>query len=189
MIDNQIHYTKMTSPIGDIYLFALGGQLVEVSFHTEFTGKISRRLLKVLGGSGSLVREDESGEDNNSEGESGRDNSILKNACRQINEYFEGRRKTFTLPYQTFGTPFEISVWNEIAKIPYGSTISYSCLADAAGSPKGARAAGGSCGKNPLPIIIPCHRVIGSQGSLTGFSGGLEIKKFLLKMEGVNIGK
>jgi methylated-DNA-[protein]-cysteine S-methyltransferase len=109
--------------------------------------------------------------------------SVLCQAAAQLAEYFAGQRQTFNLPLSPQGTAFQQAVWAQIALIPYGQTRSYGELAARLGNPAKARAAGGAAGRNPLPIIIPCHRVIGSSGSLTGFSGGLAVKRFLLRLE------
>ncbi|GLQ97693.1 methylated-DNA--[protein]-cysteine S-methyltransferase [Dyella mobilis] len=104
-------------------------------------------------------------------------------ARTQLEEYFAGERQHFDLPLHPLGTPFQIQVWHALAKIPYGSTISYAELARRIGQPLAVRAVGAANGRNPLPIVLPCHRVIGSDGSLTGFGGGLPTKRFLLGME------
>jgi methylated-DNA-[protein]-cysteine S-methyltransferase len=104
-------------------------------------------------------------------------------ASRQLEEYFAGERQTFELPLHPLGTPFQVQVWQTLAGIPYGTTISYAELARRIAQPRAVRAVGAANGRNPLPIILPCHRVIGSNGSLTGFGGGLPTKRFLLDME------
>ena len=109
--------------------------------------------------------------------------SVLDNAILQLNEYLAGKRKSFDLPLKFGGTEFQNRVWNELQKIPYGKTISYKELAERTGNIKACRAVGMANNKNPIPIIIPCHRVIGASGKLTGYAGGLEIKKFLLDLE------
>ena len=101
----------------------------------------------------------------------------------EVGEYFEGKRKEFTLPLDLHGTPFELSVWNELLKIPYGDTRSYGELADILGKPGAARAVGRANGANYLPIIVPCHRVIQEDGQLRGYGGGLWRKRFLLDLE------
>jgi methylated-DNA-[protein]-cysteine S-methyltransferase len=101
----------------------------------------------------------------------------------QLEEYFAGERQVFDLPLHPLGTPFQLDVWHALAEIPYGTTISYGEMAQRIGQPKAVRAVGAANGRNPLPIILPCHRVIGSNGSLTGFGGGLPTKRFLLAME------
>ncbi len=103
----------------------------------------------------------------------------------QLIEYLDGKRKQFTLPFDISGTPFQLQVWNELCKIPFGKTATYSEVATNIGNPKAVRAVGGAIGSNPLSIVIPCHRVIGKNGSLTGYSGGLDVKKRLLDLEGI----
>ena len=103
---------------------------------------------------------------------------------RQLTEYFEGRRRAFELPLAPEGTPFQLRVWNALLEIPYGETISYGELAARIGDRSASRAVGLANGSNPLPIVIPCHRVIGSNGKLTGYGGGLPIKERLLALEG-----
>jgi methylated-DNA-[protein]-cysteine S-methyltransferase len=104
-------------------------------------------------------------------------------ARRQLTEYFAGSRKVFELPLQPTGTEFQLRVLEELQKIPYGKTCSYSELAERIGRPRAVRAVGAANGRNPIPIIIPCHRVIGASGDLTGFGGGLAAKEALLRLE------
>ena len=104
-------------------------------------------------------------------------------ATRQLDDYFAGKRRTFDLPLAPTGTPFQRDVLSALQQIPYGETRSYGDLAKAVGRPKASRAVGAANGRNPLPIVIPCHRAIGSDGSLTGFGGGLPAKRFLLDLE------
>lgn len=101
----------------------------------------------------------------------------------QLNEYFAGKRREFDLPLAPRGTEFQLACWNELQRIPFGSTISYSELARRIGRPNAVRAVGAANGANPIPIIIPCHRVIGANGTLTGYGGGLHIKRALLALE------
>lgn len=108
---------------------------------------------------------------------------LLNQAASQLKEYFSGKRAKFDIPLLPRGTPFQQAVWKELRQIPYGKTCSYLDIAKKIGKPHGARAVGTTIGKNPLSIIIPCHRVIGSSGSLTGFAGGLERKQLLLQLE------
>lgn len=107
--------------------------------------------------------------------------------CRQLDRYFEGRLQRFDLLLAPRGTPFQQEVWKALLEIPYGRTTSYSELAERIGNPKAVRAVGTANGANPISIIIPCHRVIGRDGSLTGYAGGLPRKALLLKLEGVNL--
>jgi methylated-DNA-[protein]-cysteine S-methyltransferase len=108
---------------------------------------------------------------------------ILLEAERQLSEYFAGKRMYFDLPLEPDGTAFQKKVWQALREIPFGKTRSYLDLAKRVGSPRASRAVGAANGKNPLSIIVPCHRVVGADGSLTGFAGGLEIKAALLALE------
>lgn len=108
---------------------------------------------------------------------------VLGRAAVQLGEYFAGERTSFDLPLAPVGTPFEQRVWEELRQIPYGETTSYGELAARIGEPGAARAVGRANGRNPIPVIVPCHRVIGADGSLTGFGGGLECKRALLDLE------
>jgi methylated-DNA-[protein]-cysteine S-methyltransferase len=114
----------------------------------------------------------------------GGDNEVLQAAEAQLREYFAGARTGFALPLAPHGTPFQLEVWQALARIPYGATISYAELARRVGKPTATRAVGAANGRNPLPIVLPCHRVIGADGALTGFGGGLPVKEFLLRLEG-----
>jgi methylated-DNA-[protein]-cysteine S-methyltransferase len=122
------------------------------------------------------------------EGEN-RMNAILQNCVKQLDEYFEKKRTEFSIPFDTIGTVFQKKVWKELVHIPFGKTISYLQLAIKLGDANTIRAVGGANGKNPVPIIVPCHRVIGSDGTLVGYSGGMDKKKWLLEFEGVLIQK
>ena len=114
----------------------------------------------------------------------GGDNEVLQAAQQQLGEYFAGKRETFDLPLAPRGTPFQREVWFALASIPYGQTASYAQLALRVDRPAATRAVGAANGRNPLPIVLPCHRVIGADGSLTGFGGGLPTKRVLLRLEG-----
>ena len=107
-------------------------------------------------------------------------------AVRQLGEYFDGKRRDFDLPLRLDGTEFQLLVLNELRKIPYGETTSYGDIAKRIGRPKASRAVGAANGRNPIPIVVPCHRVIGSHGDLTGFGGGLDTKEALLRLEAEN---
>lgn len=104
-------------------------------------------------------------------------------AKEQLLSYFDGKRKSFNLPLKPHGTEFQLQVLDELQKIPYGTTTSYGDIASRIGRPKAVRAVGAANGRNPLPIVIPCHRVIGASGDLTGFGGGIPTKKALLQLE------
>ena len=108
---------------------------------------------------------------------------VLRQAKIQLMEYFQGKRKQFELKLRPEGTAFQRSVWKEMEKIPYGKTRSYKDIAEALGDARKARPVGGAANKNPLPLVIPCHRVVGTNGSLTGFGGGVDVKKYLLELE------
>jgi methylated-DNA-[protein]-cysteine S-methyltransferase len=109
----------------------------------------------------------------------------LAECARQLGEYFDGKRTTFDLPLAPRGTDFQRRVWREIARIPFGETITYAELAARAGAAGSARAAGAATGRNPITLVVPCHRVVGTDGSLTGYAGGLARKTRLLEIEGV----
>lgn len=113
-------------------------------------------------------------------------NELTKLVFRQLDEYFTGTRKTFDFPYRLHGTPFQERVWAALLEIPYGETRSYKDIAEAIGCPKAFRAVGMANHANPIFIVIPCHRVIGTNGGLVGYGGGLEMKKALLELEKSN---
>lgn len=117
------------------------------------------------------------------EGLNFKDTPLLRAARMQLEEYFGGSRRVFGLPLAPKGTPFQLRCWEALLRIPYGMTATYAEIARAAGSPKGFRAAGLANNRNPIAIIIPCHRVIGSGGKLVGYGGGLDVKAFLLRHE------
>lgn len=111
------------------------------------------------------------------------ENRITRRCRRQLQEYFAGRRQVFDLPIARQGTEFQNRVWQALREIPFGATCSYLAIAALVGNPKAVRAVGAANGRNPIPIVVPCHRVIGAGGSLVGFGGGLERKKWLLDHE------
>ncbi|HEY5972683.1 MAG TPA: methylated-DNA--[protein]-cysteine S-methyltransferase [Pseudoxanthomonas sp.] len=156
----MIYYRHIDSPIGPLLLAADAAGLRLIEFHTP------RHPMSRL--------------DDWSEG----NNEVLDLTRKQLDEYFDGKRRDFDLPLAPQGTVFQEQVWRTLAKIPYGETISYSQLAQRVGKPTAMRAVGAANGRNPLPIVLPCHRVIGADGSLTGFGGGLPTKQFLLQLEG-----
>ena len=109
--------------------------------------------------------------------------AVLDRVRRELDQYFSGGRRTFTVPVAPDGTPFQRKVWAALQTVQYGTTTSYGAIAGQIGSPKAVRAVGTANGANPIPIVIPCHRIIGADGSLTGFGGGIERKRFLLDLE------
>jgi methylated-DNA-[protein]-cysteine S-methyltransferase len=112
-----------------------------------------------------------------------RDPDFFSETKEQLKAYFKGERRQFDLPLAPQGTPFQLMVWQALLSIPYGSAVSYRWVAEKIGNPKAVRAVGGANARNPLPIVIPCHRVIGSNGKLIGFGGGLTVKQALIELE------
>lgn len=108
---------------------------------------------------------------------------LLERAAKQLDEYFAGKRTSFDLPLEPEGTPYRKKVWQVLTEIPYGQTMTYGEIARRTGNPQASRAVGGASHHNPIPIVIPCHRVIGAGGKLTGYAGGLPRKEFLLALE------
>ena len=153
-------YTHMDSPVGPLLLAADDDGLLLIEFGTP-RHPVAR---------GNDWREGS--------------NDVLEQTRAQLNEYFEGSRRDFDLPLSPRGTAFQRDVWQALQAIPYGETISYAELARRLGKPSAMRAVGAANGRNPLPIVVPCHRVIGADGSLTGFGGGLPTKHYLLTLEG-----
>ena len=115
--------------------------------------------------------------------EAEKDDRRFARVMRQLDEYFAGKRTTFDVPLAMRGTPFQLDVWHALQRIPYGETRTYAGIANEIGRPAATRAVGAANGANPIPILVPCHRVIGSNGSLTGFGGGIDVKRRLLELE------
>ena len=147
---------------------------------TELEAGDGLRLRVIAGDSGLRAIEFEPGP---IEGERNDSHPLLGETVRQLREYFDGTRREFALPLELQGTDFQRRVWEMLLTIPYGETRSYRELAQAIGAPKAVRAVGAANGANPLPIVVPCHRVIGANGKLTGYGGGLPLKKRLLELE------
>ena len=164
--DNKENYwhKKIKTPIGVLDLVANDKSLVVVQMKKHSHDHMASLELK-----------------------NGDDHKILKAAEKQLKEYFAGKRKIFDLPLEFNGTDFQKQVWNELQKIPYGKHITYGVQAAQIGRPKAVRAVGVCNGKNPISIIVPCHRVIGASGGLTGYAGGLSVKQYLLKLEGIRL--
>ena len=150
-----LFYKKMKSPVGKLKLVASSKALVAVLWEQERPNRVKLDT----------------------------QHPILIEAERQLSEYFAGKRIRFDLPLQPDGTEFQKKVWQALRDIPFGKTKSYLDLAMAVGSPDASRAVGAANGKNPLSIVVPCHRVVGADGALTGFAGGLETKAALLALE------
>ena len=147
-------FTTMPSPVGRLTLIGSGDHLVGLRFEGERPP------------TGSV-----------------RDDRRLRDAVAQLDEYFAGRRTRFDLPLAPPGTPFQKAVWRALTRIPYGETASYGDIARAIGKPAASRAIGSANHRNPIAIVIPCHRVIGADGSMTGYGGGLDRKRLLLSLE------
>ncbi|MEC8159349.1 MAG: methylated-DNA--[protein]-cysteine S-methyltransferase [Pseudomonadota bacterium] len=113
--------------------------------------------------------------------------TILTTAADELSQFFNGLRKNFSVPIKLKGTDWQLSVWSELQRIKWGTTCSYRNIAERLGKPTGSRAVGGAVGVNPIPVIIPCHRIVSASGALTGFSGGLQNKRILLECEGYRL--
>jgi len=153
--------SRMPSPVGELTLVASDAGLVAVLWEDDDPRRVP--LADFLDDAG---------------------HSVLERATLQLGEYFGGERTRFDLPLDFRGTDFQKSVWHALLTIPFGETRSYRQIAEAVGRPTASRAVGAANGRNPVSIIAPCHRVVGTSGALTGFAGGLEAKAFLLKLEG-----
>ncbi|MEM7007971.1 MAG: methylated-DNA--[protein]-cysteine S-methyltransferase [Thermodesulfobacteriota bacterium] len=153
-------YTNMTSPVGKLTLVADEHNLCAICFPNQ---KPDKRKFPNLKKNENL--------------------RVLKSSVNQLSDYFAGKTQKFDLPLRPVGTDFQENVWKALRSIKYGKTVSYGDIAKKIGNPKAVRAVGSAIGKNPLSIIVPCHRVIGANGKLTGFAGGLKTKEFLLNFE------
>lgn len=147
-----------------------------MTFDTNIVGK-----LRITEDDGFIVRIDFVSDE--VEAETCESSPLLDQACMEIDEYLAGERRNFTFPIRLEGTDFQIRVWKELMEVPYGETITYKELAIRVENPNAIRAVGGANNKNKLPIVIPCHRVIGSNGKLVGYAGGIDIKERLLMIE------
>ncbi len=152
------HY--LDTPIGALQLLVRDGALIRICFPEQFYEVSDEQQVSPY------------------------NSDVLQTASAQLQEYFAGQRQRFDLPLGAQGTAFQHSVWRALGEIPYGELRSYRDIACQIGRDKAVRAVGAANGRNPLPIVVPCHRVIGSDGSLTGFAGGLAIKRQLLMLEG-----
>ena len=159
-----MYYTYTPSPVGQLLLAGSAESLQVIGFAD---GKKARRA--------------ETGWE--------RHDQPFKKTARQLNEYFSGDRREFELDLALDGTTFQVEVLEALRRIPYGETCSYRDIAATVGRPNAVRAVGNANGRNPLPIVIPCHRVIGSDGGLTGFGGGIETKRYLLELEQRHLGR
>ena len=153
----NVNYYIYSSPIGYLDIVESEGAITNI----DISGKINTSLYHL------------------------RLTSVISQAVKELDEYFKGKRKYFDVPISPSGSEFQWKVWQELLKIPYGEKRSYLSIAKEVGTPKGSRAVGQSIGKNPILILIPCHRVLGKDNSITGFSAGIKVKEFLLDLEGV----
>ncbi len=158
-----MHYCYMDSPIGRLLLAGEEGNLAFIGF-PEGKGRLEPQPGWI------------------------EDSAPFAETMRQLAEYFAGERRDFDLPLRPHGTDFQLEVLDALREIPYGETASYADIAQRLGRPKAVRAVGAANGRNPLPIVIPCHRVIGSNGSMTGFGGGIDTKVALLRLEAEHAG-
>lgn len=166
---NSVCYTTMPTPIGTITMARTDKGVCYIEF-----GDSTKTLMSLKLWSQRWLRQDEL---------ICSDDSSLDEAKLQLTQFFAGKRTEFSLPLDLYGTPFQKLVWQELLNIPYGETRSYKDIAMKVDAPKAVRAIGGANHHNPIPIIIPCHRVIGSNGALVGYGGGLSIKEKLLDLE------
>lgn len=150
------YFLRYNSPIGELYLIEEDNYLIEINFSSAPADILERET------------------------------DFLISCKKELVEYFERKRKDFSIPLKLYGTEFQKKVWNALLKIPYGETRSYKDIAIMVENPKGSRAIGMANNRNPLPIVIPCHRVIGANKKLVGYGGGLEKKIFLLELEKIN---
>jgi methylated-DNA-[protein]-cysteine S-methyltransferase len=165
----DVSYDSLDSPVGRLLVAATGRGLCRISFEAEAEAELDelarRHGLRVL-----------------------RASSPLAPALRELTEYFESTRRTFDVPVDLdWLPPFQHLVLGELRAVPYGETATYGTLAARIGRPRAARAVGGALNRNPVPIVVPCHRVVGASGSLVGYAGGLERKRALLELEGVPV--
>jgi methylated-DNA-[protein]-cysteine S-methyltransferase len=161
----DVRYDIVDSPVGDLFVAATDRGLARISYFPEGMEETVARTFGVR-----VLR------------------SPLDDVRRELDEYFAGKRKVFDLPLDLRVAPFHADVLAELARVPYGQTDTYGALAAKAGRPKAARAVGTVMNRNPIPIVLPCHRIVGANGSLTGYAGGLDVKLQLLQLEGAMLG-
>ncbi|MDO4482106.1 MAG: methylated-DNA--[protein]-cysteine S-methyltransferase [Bacillota bacterium] len=168
----MIFWDKFESPVGELYAAEKDGSITMIG-HKES----AERYFRKSGSGGSGIPE-------NAER---RRTEVIERAVFQLNEYFEGKRKKFDLPLAPEGTDFQLKDWKALCEIPYGETRSYRDIAEAIDCPGGYRAVGMANNRNPIMIVIPCHRVIGANGSMVGYGGGIPVKQYLIELEKNNI--
>lgn len=163
----DVVYARLDSPVGTVWIASTEIGVCKISLGAERSGAFLSWISEHIG-----------------PGESWEDPELMSSATAQLGEYFSGNRQTFDLPLDVRGTSFQRAVWSQVIRIPYGATASYGDIAQLVGKPTASRAVGRAVGANPLPIVVPCHRVIGRGGSLVGFGAGLDAKETLLRLEG-----
>ncbi len=163
----EVAYARLESQLGTVWVASTQVGLCKISLGRARSGAFRSWLSKHVG-----------------PGEPREEPEAVAGAVSQLREYFAGSRRVFDLPLDVRGTSFQKAVWSQVVRIPYGATATYGDIAQLVGRPKASRAVGGAVGANPLPIVIPCHRVIGARGALTGFGSGLQAKETLLRLEG-----
>ncbi|GAB4073880.1 methylated-DNA--[protein]-cysteine S-methyltransferase [Barrientosiimonas marina] len=163
----KLYYDEMDSPVGPLTILSDGEQAIRIDYgpFRELTGltKWAQRYL------GEPVFQKQPGQV-----------ALIK---RELTDYFRGKREAFSFAFVFYGTPFQQQVWHALCHVPYGETRTYKAIADSIGNPKAVRAVGGAVNKNPFSIVVPCHRVIGANGQMVGYGGGLAKKEFLLELE------
>ena len=163
-----VSVSELPSPIGTIHIGSLQDVIISVAFDSRSNQDMMIAYLQRYCPQLQIVP----------------DQGFHEKVHRELIRYFEGAAKRFSVKTHLFGTQFQLQVWTALRTIPYGSTSSYKSISEMVGNPNATRAVGGAVGRNPLPIIIPCHRVIGESGSLVGFGGGIDRKRALLRLEG-----
>ncbi len=166
-INGPLSFARFESPVGGVFISAIEGRITDILIGKE------KDFFKRAGQRYGILPEE--------------DNAPFRKAFKMLDRYFKGNPVEFDLPLALSGSPFELRVWEAIKSIPWGSTRSYGWIAEKIKSPHSARAVGNACGRNPVPIIIPCHRVVKGDGGPGGYTGGVGIKEALLSIEGVRL--
>jgi methylated-DNA-[protein]-cysteine S-methyltransferase len=166
---SSILYSRFPSPVGSLHVATMKGSLIYIGFDQPGSLEQLENLLHRHVQSFEIIHDEGTNEP----------------VHAQLQKYFNGSLRKFTTKFHLLGTDFQLQVWTAIRSIAYGTTVTYKTIAHTIGNPDAMRAVGQATGRNPLPIIIPCHRVIGEDGALTGFGGGIETKRVLLRLEGV----
>jgi methylated-DNA-[protein]-cysteine S-methyltransferase len=163
----DVFYTRLESQIGTVWIASTQYGVCKISLGADQSGAFLSWLLRTV--RATRPREEP---------------QLMAEIVGQFHEYFSGSRQMFDLSLDVRGTSFQRAVWSQVVRIPYGATATYGDIAQLVGKPRASRAVGAAVGANPLPIVVPCHRVIGADGSLTGFASGLDVKETLLRLEG-----